>query len=143
MKTLDTLIRLHKRTLDGLRRRMGELENQKAQLQQAIKNLQIELDNEVKLAAKQPEMANFFGEFAKRIKIRQENIQHEIGTIDHKIAELNKEIFEAFTELKKYEIAKENAKIRARDAANRKETLMLDEIATQQFQRKNKENSGQ
>lgn len=138
MKTLDTLIRLHKRKLDELRRNMVALENQKVQLQQAIKNLQQELENEVKLAGKQPEMANFFGEFAKRIKNRQENLRQEIVALDVKINNLNKEIFEAFTELKKYEIAKENAKLRQREEANRKETIMLDEIASQQYQRKSK-----
>lgn len=138
MKTLDTLIRLHKRKLDELRRNMVALENQKVQLQQAIKNLQQELENEVKLAGKQPEMANFFGEFAKRIKSRQETLRQEIVALDVKINNLNKEIFEAFTELKKYEIAKENAKLRQREEANRKETIMLDEIASQQYQRKSK-----
>jgi flagellar export protein FliJ len=141
MKTLDTLIRLHKRTLDGLRRQMVELETQKSQLQQAIINLQKELDSEVALAGKQPEMANFFGEFAKRIKTRQENLRQEIRALDAKITELNKEIFDAFAELKKYEIAKENAKQRAREEEKRKETLMLDEIAAQQYQRK-KETEG-
>ena len=139
MKTLDTLIRLHKRTLDGLRREMVELETQKSQLQQAIINLQKELDTEVALAGKQPEMANFFGEFAKRIKARQESLLQEIRNLDVKIAKLNNEIFEAFAELKKYEIARANAKLRAQEKEKHKETLMLDEIAAQQYQRKNRE----
>lgn len=139
MKTLDTLIRLHKRTLDGLRREMVELETQKSQLQQAIINLQKELDTEVVLAGKQPEMANFFGEFAKRIKTRQENLRQEIRNLDIKITKLNNEIFEAFAELKKYEIARANAKLRAQEKEKHKETLMLDEIAAQQYQRKSRE----
>ncbi len=138
MKTLNTLIRLHKRTLDELRRRMGALETEKGQLQQAIAALQKELDTEVALAGKQLEMANFFGEFAKRIKNRQETLRQETRALDAKIAELNKEIFEAFTELKKYEIAKDNAKRRADEESKRKETIMLDEIAAQQFHNKNK-----
>lgn len=136
MKTLDTLIRLHKRTLDELRRNMVSLENQKSQLQQAIVNLHKDLEKEMQLAGKQPEMSNFFGEFAKRIKTRQESLHGEIHSLDVKITELNNKIFEAFTELKKYEIAKENAKQREREAENRKETIMLDEIATQQFLKK-------
>jgi flagellar protein FliJ len=139
MKTLDTLIRLHKRTLDELRRNMVSLENQKSQLQQAIANLQKDLDKEMVLAGKQPELSNFFGEFAKRIKTRQETLHGEIRSLDVKITELNSKIFEAFTELKKYEIAKENAKQRAREAENRKETILLDEIATQQFLKKQSE----
>lgn len=136
MKTLDTLIRLHKRTLDELRRNMVSLENQKSQLQQAIINMQKELDKEMVLASKQPEMANFFGEFAKRIRNRQDNLRQEISALDVKITALNKEIFEAFTELKKYEVAKENAKQRMREEEKRKETLVLDEIAAQQYQKK-------
>ena len=136
MKTLDTLIRLHKRTLDELRRNMVALENQKSQLQQAIVNMQKELDKEMALATKQPEMANFFGEFAKRIRNRQDNLRQEISALDVKITALNKEIFEAFTELKKYEVAKENAKQRMREEEKRKETLVLDEIAAQQYQKK-------
>ncbi len=139
MKTLDTLIRLHKRTLDELRRNMVSLENQKSQLQQAIVNLQKDLDKEMLLAGEQPEMSHFFGEFAKRIKNRQDNLRDEIRSLDIKITELNGKIFEAFAELKKYEIARENAKQRAREAENRKETIMLDEIAAQQFLKKQSE----
>lgn len=142
MKTLDTLIRLHKRTLDELRRNMGVLELQKSQLQQTIQALQKDLDTEVELAGKQPEMANFFGGFAKRIKKRQEDIRLEISVLDKKITALNNEIFEAFTELKKYEIAKENAKLRVQEVEKRKETLMLDEIAAQQYQRKQTKEGG-
>jgi hypothetical protein len=39
MKGLDTLIKLHKRTLDELRRKIGALENQKQQLLDTSKKL--------------------------------------------------------------------------------------------------------
>lgn len=136
MKTLNTLIRLHKRKLDELRRNMAALEGQKEQLHQSIKSLQNELEKEMKLAGLQAEMANFFGEFAKRIRGRQDMLHGEIKNIDVKIAELNKEIFGEFTELKKYEIARENLKQKMAEEEKRKETLMLDEIAAQQFQRR-------
>jgi len=139
MKTLNTLIRLHKRTLDELRRNMASLEGQKDKLHQSIKSLQNELEKEVKLAGLQAEMANFFGEFAKRIRGRQDMLHGEIKNIDVKIAELNKEIFAEFTELKKYEIARENLKQKMAEEEKRKETLMLDEIAAQQFQRRTTE----
>jgi len=136
MKGLSTLIRLSKRTLDELRRKMVSLETQKAQLEKAIVVMQKELNDEVALGAKQPEMANFFGEFAKRIKQRQEVLRDEIRSLDKQIAALNEEIFIAFTELKKYEVAKENAMKRAAEETARKETIALDEVAGQQFQRK-------
>jgi flagellar export protein FliJ len=136
MKGLTTLIRLHKRNLDDLRRQMVILENEETQLQQAVVTLQQELESEIKLAAAKPEMSSFFGEFAKRIRNRQEKIRQEIKEVETKIRKLNDEIAEEFTELKKFEIALENAKNRAKSEENRKETLMLDEIAAQQYQKK-------
>ena len=137
MKTLNTLIRLHKRNLDELRRSMVALESQKDQLIQTIEASQRELEREVDLAKNTPEMSSFFGEFAKRIKNRQEKIHKEIQAIDKKITELNNKMAQEFTELKKFEIALENAKNRIKTEEIRKETLMLDEIAAQQFHNKN------
>ena len=137
MKTLNTLIRLHKRNLDELRRSMVALESQKDQLIQTIEASQRELEREVDLAKNTPEMSSFFGEFAKRIKNRQEKIHKEIQAIDKKITELNNKMAQGFTELKKFEIALENAKNRIKTEEIRKETLMLDEIAAQQFHNQN------
>lgn len=139
MKGLDSLIKLHKRTLDELRRSMAALERQKDQLQQAIHNLQLELEKEMALAKKQAEMSGFFGDFAKRIKNRQAEHQESIRKLDKQILKLNDEIAAAFAEVKKFEIAKENRKRRALEEQSRKETIMLDEIAGQQYTRKQKE----
>jgi hypothetical protein len=139
MKGLATLIKLHKRTLDELRRSMVSLENQKAQLIQLAERLKEELRREIELAGSQIEMAHFFGDFAKRMRARQDEVAAEITEVEKKIVKLNDQIAEAFAELKKFEIAQANAKQRAAEAARRKEDLMLDEIAAQQHRRKNAE----
>jgi len=136
MKGLATLIKLHKRTLDELRRRMVNLENQKSELQRLSTALNEELRTEMALATKTAEMRNFFGDFAKRIKARQDKIASEIIALDKQMERLRIEISEAFTELKKFEIAQENAKLREKEAASRKETIEMDEIAAQQYSRK-------
>lgn len=136
MKGLLTLIKLSKRALDELRRKMGALENQKSQFEFAAQKLQEELQHEIVMAKKQPEMSGFFGDFAKRIKKRQEVIAGEIRKLDQQIEKMRDEIATAFGELKKYEIALENSKQRAKDAQNRKDTIQLDEIASQQYQRR-------
>jgi flagellar protein FliJ len=139
MKTLNTLIKLHRRKLDELRRRMGSLENQKTQLLQASASLQNELREEIEKASLQPEMGQFFGGFAKRIQQRQEDIAKEVGSLDEQIRALGEEIAEAYTDVKKYEIAEENAKLREKETQARKETNMLDELAAQQYRRQNEE----
>ena len=136
MKGLATLIKLHKRTLDELRRRMVTLENQKGELEQMSRVLAEELKSEMELATKTAEMRSFFGDFAKRMKVRQDEIFEEISALDKQIERLLIEISEAFSELKKYEIALANAKLRAQEELNRKETVAMDEIASQQFMRK-------
>jgi flagellar export protein FliJ len=140
-KGIDTLIKLRKRVLDELRRSLASLENQKAQLKNVSARLEDELLREIKLAATQPEMGNFFGDFAKRIKNRQQEIANEIKALDKKMDKLPLEISEAYSELKKFEIARENAKKREAAELNRKETIALDEIAGQQHQRKQTEDS--
>ena len=139
MKGLATLIKLSKRKLDELRRKLGSLEGQKAQLEEAIRRLSEELAREVEMASKQPEMSGFFGGFAKRIQQRQEAMHQEIRKIEIEITKTRDEISEAFSEQKKYEIAQDNAKKRAAEEQNRKDTLALDEIAEQQHRRKTKE----
>ncbi len=139
MKGLITLIKLSKRTLDELRRKMTALENQKAQLEQAIVNLRLEVEAEMITASKRPEMGNFFGGFAKRMRQRENDLRAEITKLEKDMQTLAAEITIAFAELKKYEIALEHAKEREREKLARRETEMMDEIAGQQFHRKQDE----
>lgn len=139
MKGLSTLIKLHKRKLDDLRRKMGALENQKAQLLALSARLQKELEHEIELAGLQPEMGSFFGGFAKRIQRRQEAIAEEVKSLDKQMDKLRDEIAAEFSEQKKFEIAKDNALKREEAEQNRKDTIVLDEIAQQQHRRKHKE----
>ncbi|NBO19333.1 MAG: hypothetical protein EBV03_08940, partial [Proteobacteria bacterium] len=136
MKGLTTLIKLSKRALDELRRKMGMLENQKSQLQQAIVNLQREVEAELQAARQRPEMGQFFGEYSKRMRQRQAQLEAEVASIELQMSNLRETIAAAFAEQKKYEIALENAKQRQKEAAQRRENEMMDEIAGQQHQRK-------
>ena len=131
MKGLNTLIKLHKRTLDELRRKMAALENQKIQLLQASARLDEELASEIKTASKTPELGQFFGGFSNRIKNRQLDIAREVAKLDKQIEALNSEIRDAFSELKKFEIALENAKLKLKAAQERMLTIEMDEIAQQ------------
>ncbi len=135
MKGLATLIKLHKRDLDILRKKLVTLESQKAQLELLISRLQDELVRELELAGKTPEMGAFFGDFSKRIRTRQDQIRKEIQQLDKKIATARDDVAAAFSEIKKFEIALENAKKRKQAQENRRETILLDEVASQQHHR--------
>jgi flagellar protein FliJ len=141
MKGIDTLIKLHKRTLDELRKQIGALENQKQKLIQLSKKLDDDLRSEMKVAAETPEMGRFYTGFSKRIQERQKEIGAEVRKIDNAISALTDEAREAFGEVKKFEIVRANAEKRGQKEAARKETIALDEIAGVQDRRKKKKNS--
>ncbi|MBY0406429.1 MAG: hypothetical protein K2Q01_01965 [Rickettsiales bacterium] len=140
MKGLLTLIKLSKRTLDELRRKLTALETAKAQKEQAIIQLRQEVEREMHMASQRPEMGNFFGGFAKRMRLREQELHAEILKTDKEIDAMREEIAKAFAEQKKYEIALENAKLREKEKLARLETIAMDEIASQQHNRKQEEN---
>lgn len=139
MKGIDTLIRLAKRSLDELRKQQVLLETQKEKLQEAHNKLGSELKSEMKTAEKTPEMGGFYGGYAKRIKERQIVLQGEVKKVEIELVKLSESILQAFADLKKYEIARDNAKARAKAKEARRETIALDEVASNQFMRKEKE----
>lgn len=139
MKGIHTLIRLSKRALDDLRKKQASLETQKEKLLDAIRKLDRELHNEMLLLQKAPEMGSFYGDFAKRIRSRQDTLREEIKKVEEELVQLSNEIMDAFADLKKYEIVRDNAKARAKAEEARKETIAMDEIASTQFARKDRQ----
>ncbi|MCH2546616.1 MAG: hypothetical protein MK052_03255 [Alphaproteobacteria bacterium] len=136
MKGLDTLIKVHQRKLDELRRQMVQLEEQREQLIATAGKLHNELMQERELAAQNPSMAAYMGDFEKRVQARQLEIAKEVVQLDIRLQQLSGAIAESFGEMKKYEITRDNEKERARIIADRKEQSMLDEVGLQQFMRK-------
>lgn len=135
MKGLKTLIKLHRRRLDELRQQMGLLEEQKNQLIEISVKLSEELEHELKLAYDQPEMANFYGDFADRIRKRQEEIIIEVRNINQKILVLTSAIAVEFSETKKFEIVLEQRLKEQKEAQERRESITLDDIGVEQYRR--------
>lgn len=140
MKGIDTLIKMHQRELDTLRREMVKLEEQKQQLIDMATKLQNELMAERQLAAEQPTMAAYMGDFEKRVQKRQVEIAKEVIDLNSRMAHLSGAIAESFGELKKYEITRDNEQAREKARADAREQETLDEVGIQQFARKDDTN---
>lgn len=136
MKGIKTLIKMSKRTLDELRRKMVDLENEKAQLVMLQQKLEQEMLREMQIAAQSLEARPYLMRFAKAHKARQLKVGAELVAMDKRIETLASNIALAFSELKKYEIAEENERLREEEEAKRKDTLALDEVAAQQHRRR-------
>ena len=135
IKTLSTLIKLHKRRVDIIRREMIPLEEERRQLLIAVEKLHAEHEREMRLAAEDAKIAGFFGAYSKRVKQRQEVIAREITRLDAAIEVKVNAIREEFSEQKKYEIAREQEKKRNLQEAQRRQQQRFDEIGAQQYLR--------
>lgn len=133
VKTLNTLIKLHKRRVDVMRREMVALEEERRQLVQLSARLKDEHAREMRLATEEPKMAGFFGAYSARIRKRKENIAQEVKRLDGAIEEKAQAIREEFSEQKKYEIAREHARKREGHEARIRVQQRFDEIGTQQY----------
>jgi len=135
IKAMNTLIKLHKRRVDVMRREMIAIEEERKQLLQLSERLREEHAREARLATEEPKMAGFFGAYSARMKQRQEGIKQEVKQLDAKIAEKAEAIREEFSEQKKYEIAREHAKKRLAEQARIRLQERFDEIGAQQYLR--------
>jgi hypothetical protein len=135
LKTLNTLIKLHKRRIEIMRREMIAMEEERRQLRELAENLREEHAKEMRLSAEEPKMAGFFGAYAKRVKERQEAIAKEIQRLDSNIEAKADSIREEFSEQKKYEIAREHTKKRLAEEARHRQQQRFDEIGAQQYLR--------
>jgi hypothetical protein len=137
IKTLTTLVKLHKRRVDVLRREMIAIEEERRQLLQVSAKLHEEHKREMRLATEEPKMAGFFGAYSRRVKERQEKIAGEVKRLDSSIEEKAEAIRTEFSEQKKYEIAREHAKKRLDEEARLRVQQRFDEIGSQQYAARN------
>ena len=133
MKSLSTLIDLKQRDLDEKRRMLVQLEEEMDKLEVNAKVLRDELQREANIAAEQPEMARYFGEFAKGNEMKQETLRENKKTLSKLIEAQRDAITGAFAELEQLEIAKEMKDEEEAATLKRKEDAELDEIGLRGF----------
>lgn len=135
-KGLKTLIRLQKNKLDELHMVISKIEGLRQGCVDRIDALLEELDYELKMADDQAHLSQFFGDFQKRIQHKQALEEESIRRFDQQIMGMKQQMQVVYSELKKYEIAKQRADEEAKRKAEKREQDELDEIAGQAHQRK-------
>jgi flagellar export protein FliJ len=123
MKKIDTLIRLHKFTLDECRRELRMLEEKMAALVKARENMDVELAEEQQKASEDMEYARTYSGYAQLFIRRREEMEQAIENLKPELDKAEIKVQMAFQELKKYEITAER-----QAAAEHKETLRVEQI---------------
>lgn len=136
MKSLATLIKLQQRELDQLRKQQSLLEEARDNVIGRIESLHDELIRELQAAGDMAEMRGFFGDFSDAIKKKQKALATKVVQLEQQIQELGILIAERFSELKKYEIARDNRLARQKEERERKEQRDMDELGLAVFRRK-------
>jgi len=134
---IKNLIRLNEWNVDEKRRKLGELLRLQGVLEDQMKQLEADLIEQQKAAAADPTLAGLtYGAFAKQVIQRRENLQDSIDQMEFVIGHAQDELSDAYQELKKYETVESNRQRRFEREQNRREQIMLDEIALNQHRRK-------
>jgi flagellar protein FliJ len=135
MRGLPTLIRVRQWELEEKRRKLADLEGLAAQLEEAIARLDDEVRMEQGVAAASHEVSFAYAPYAQAAIERRRTLKASLEDVRLQIEAAGQEVTIAFQELKKYEVAQDNRRRRARVEANRRETIVLDDIAIEGFRR--------
>jgi len=136
MSTLDSLIRVHRWKLDEQRRQVAELERLAQRLREEGERLDQELSSEQRVAASSYEASLGYPSFARELIERRRKLAASAAEVDGRIAAAREALAEAFTEVKRYEIAAANRAKRERAVSARKQAIAQDEVALQIFRRR-------
>lgn len=135
VKTLGTLIKIHKQQTDLLRREMVAFEEELHQLQMLAEKLHNEHEQEIHIVAKDPALASFFGSYSAHTRNKLAKLGEEIKRLMDKIEEKRDKIALEFGEQKKYEIAQGNLKKKIAEQEKHRQQNRFDEVASQQHTR--------
>jgi|GEM_PF-724559 len=128
---LDTLIRLAKLALDEKRKQLAVLLSKEDEMKQMKAGVLQRLADEQARAQDVMEGGRSMGPFIQASFRKCEEIDAAIAQLNTFIEQARDEVQQAFEEVKRYEIAKEQRLARARKEAQLRETKQMDEVGSE------------
>ncbi|MCB2081389.1 MAG: flagellar FliJ family protein [Hyphomicrobiales bacterium] len=141
MKGIRTLIKLAKQNLDVKRQELVQIQEKQDEYHAKNRQLENELAQEKIRARDLPPELNRFDIYLARVRDRQNSLRAAAQKLQPQIERLQGDITEAFAELKKFEILLEQKEKEEAEAEQKRETIMLDEVAIELYRRKQHEES--
>lgn len=135
MKGLPNLIRLHKRGLEEQQRELGELEAVKNRFVGRIQDLDAEVAAEGAAAGDSPETGHVLGGYVQAALQRRRHLEESVDETLAKINQIRDQVAAAFQELKRFELADEMQRDRARKHLRQQERNKEDEMGIDMFRR--------
>ena len=132
MKSLTTLIKLHKKKLDDLHREIVALEDKKVECQSTLSNLKDQMLQEQE-NYKGSEYIFALDNYIKDCRKKEKLLELDIKNLTEQISKARDKLREQFSELKKYEIALQNRINLQKEKDRAVENKLLDEFNTINF----------
>lgn len=132
MKSLTTLIKLHKKKLDDLHKEIVALENSKIGCESALSVLKDQMLDEQE-NFKGSEYIFALDSYMKNCRIKEKSLELDIENLTEQILKARDRLREQFSELKKYEIALQNRINLQKEQDRAVENKLLDEFNTINF----------
>ena len=136
MTALGSLVRVHTWALDEKRQTLGGLEAMAEKLGDDLENLEAELRREQTAATGSIEGTIAFPAFVAAALVRRKRLRLSIANLDLAIEAAREEVREAYLEVKKYELARDNQERRERERLALRERKALDELGATLHRRK-------
>ena len=136
MTAFGSLVRVHSWALNEKRQKLADLEYLADKMRQDLARLEAELNDEQRAAAGSIEGTIAFPAFVAAALERRKKLRESIADLGLAIDVARAEVREAFQEVKKYELARDNDERREREKAARREQNELDELGANIHQRK-------
>lgn len=138
MKSLATLIKLQKSFVDEQRLLLANLRAQLERIEEDIRALAREKEEQKKLLDSRPEMGLTYGQYIKAATEKGEALEKRRRAAEIAVDLAHEKLSELFEGQKRYEIAEENRIKAERKEEERKERIVLDEVGSVTFVRKKK-----
>ena len=136
MTALGSLVRVHTWALNEKRQTLSGLEELAEKIRNDLEGLEADLGRERSAATGSIEGTIAFPAFVAAALERRKRLRLSIANLDLAIEAAREEVREAYQEVKKYELARDNHERRERDRLALRERKALDELSATVHRRK-------
>jgi flagellar export protein FliJ len=135
MTALDSMVRVHSWVLDEKQRKLADLRALLQKLTDDLANLDKEFDAEREAAGTSDEAGAAYPAFVAAALDRRRKLCQSIANLEKECEAARQEVTEAFGELKKYELARDNHESQESAKRKRSERINLDELGVSIYRR--------
>ena len=137
MSALNSLVRVHSWALDEKRQKLAELDRLADKLRDDLVALEQEMSREQTAASGSIEGSIAFPAFVAAALERRKRLRQSIGNIELACEAAREEVNQAFQEMKKFELARDNQTAQDQEESARREQTAMDEMGVDMHRRNN------